>query len=63
MFGGMGPTQGMFDIECDIMTYCLKKKGKWWANHFFYNREVKELYTSIRSKSVHEVTSIIEDNK
>lgn len=61
MFGAMGPSQGMYDLECEIMEHCLKKAGKWWANHFFYNEEVKKLYADIRSKSVNEVRTILED--
>lgn len=63
MFGCMGVSQAILDIECDIMAYCLKKSGKWWANHFFYNKEVKELYSLIRSKSLSEVLLIIRKGK
>ena len=36
------------DIEEELMSYCLKEKGKWWANHFFYNKEVNYLYSELR---------------
>ena len=39
----------MRDLECDLMTYCLKQKGKWWANHFFRNQEVSDLYATLRA--------------
>ena len=61
MLGGLGPSQGIKDIEGDIMSYCLKKRGKWWATHFFWNREVDELYDEIRSKDVDEVMKIIDE--
>jgi len=51
MLGGFGPSQGIMDLECDLMDYCLKKKGAWWANHFFRNKEVNELYAELRAKS------------
>lgn len=33
MLGGFGPSQGIKDLECDLMDYCIEKKGTWWANH------------------------------
>lgn len=45
----------VFDLEEKLMTYCLKKKGEWWANHFFRNKEVNELYSELRSKSLDEL--------
>jgi hypothetical protein len=38
----------IWDLEYDLMSYCLRQKGKWWANHFFRNREVNELYAELR---------------
>lgn len=35
------------DIESDLLKYCLKKKGARWANRFFANKEVMELYNEI----------------
>lgn len=43
------------DLEFDLMSFCLKKKGRWWANHFFRNREVNELYAWLRQKSLGDV--------
>ena len=54
-FGGFGPSQGAEDLKHDIMKYCLKKKGKWWANHFFRNEEVNELYAKLREKNLDEL--------
>ena len=41
----------IWDLEHDIMSHCLKERGKWWANHFFRNREVDDLYAEIRAMS------------
>jgi hypothetical protein len=49
----------MHDIEYDLMCYCLKKEGKWWANHFFYNKSVRELYFELRKKSLDDVFELI----
>jgi len=49
------------DIACSLFKYCLKHKGKWWANYFFYNKEVLELYQKIREYSIIEVMDIIND--
>jgi len=53
------------DLEHDIMCYCLKEKGKWWANHFFRNKEVNDLYLKIRKLPVDNVYKYIlgEDNE
>lgn len=61
MLGGSGPSQGILDIESDILDYCLKKEGKWWATSFFYNKEVKELFSKIRSKNISEALDTIEE--
>ena len=49
------------DTEYDIMCYCLKQKGTWWANHFFYNKEVGDLYSEIRSLPIDQVWNKIND--
>ena len=36
------------DLEYEIMKHCLKTKGKWWANHLFYNKEVGVEFSRIR---------------
>lgn len=53
----------IFDIEYDLMKYCLKKKGKWWANHFFRNKDVNDLYAQLRRRNLDEVLKIIEFKK
>ena len=47
------------DLEYDLMKYCLKLKGRWWANHFFRNREVNELYLELRSLDASTVVAIV----
>ena len=47
------------DKECELMKYCLKQKGKWWANHFFRNKEVDDLYIELRSKPLEEVNKVL----
>ena len=49
------------DTECDLMSYCLKHKGKWWANHFFNNQEVKILYHILRNLDIGIVFAILGD--
>jgi hypothetical protein len=51
----LGPSQGIADIECELMDYCLKREGVWWANHFFRNKKVNDLYAKLRSKSLEEL--------
>ena len=48
------------DIEYDLMSYCLKHKGKWWANHLFRNKEVNVLYDRLRSQSFGTVIAILD---
>ena len=48
------------DIEYSIMCHCVKAKGSWWANHFFRNKEVNEMYSKIRRMSLTDVYQIIE---
>lgn len=60
MFTNFGVSQGIFDIEYELMSYCLKKSGKWWATHFFRNKEVNELYYSLRKKSLDEIMKVLE---
>ena len=38
----------VYDFEHELMCYCLKEKGKWWANHFFRNKEVNDFYSYLR---------------
>jgi hypothetical protein len=47
------------DLEHDLMSYCLKYHGKWWANHFFYNNEVRTLYSKLRGLDVGTVIAIV----
>jgi len=47
------------DIEDKLMDYCLKHKGKWWANHFFRNKEVNELYSKLRGQKLITVLAIL----
>ena len=49
------------DLEHELMCYCLDKKGKWWANHFFYNKEVKELYAEKRKLPVSDIFILLEN--
>jgi len=52
----------MYDLEEMIMSKCLKLKGKWWANHFFYNKEVRELYSHVRKWNKRAVYDWVFDN-
>lgn len=47
------------DLECELMAYCLKQKGKWWANHCFRNRAVNKLYSKLRRLSAGEVMGLV----
>ncbi len=47
------------DMEYNLMCYCLKQKGKWWANHWFRNKEVNDLYYNLRRKKLDELFKII----
>jgi len=38
----------MDDIEYDLMSYCIKLRGKWWASHWFRNDEVNRLYNTLK---------------
>ncbi len=49
----------IYDAEYDLMSYCLNKKSKWWANHFFRNKEVDKLYSQLRKLSLSEIGKII----
>jgi len=49
------------DLEYDLMRYCLKRKGKWWANHCFRNKEVNNLYRKLRKKSLSDIYEILEE--
>ena len=48
------------DVEYELMKYCLRLKGRWWANHFFRNKEVMELYSRLRSLNLGTVLAIVE---
>lgn len=41
------------------MDYCLVYRGLWWANHFFWNREVTELYQKLRALNSDMVSIIL----
>lgn len=47
------------DMESDLMDYCLFQKGKWWANHFFRNREVNDLYGYLRRLDLGTIIAIL----
>lgn len=47
------------DAEYCLMRYCLKKEGRWWANHFFRNRAVNGLYFILRAKPIGEVFDLM----
>lgn len=47
------------DLEFDLMSYCLKQRGRWWANHFFRNREATELYKKLRGLDPGTVMAIV----
>ena len=49
----------MDDIEYDLMSYCIKLKGKWWANHWFRNMDVNTLYGTLRILSFSIVWDIL----
>jgi hypothetical protein len=49
------------ELEYRLMSYCLKQKGKFWANHFFRNKEVNDLYSKLRKKNVDEVVEILDN--
>lgn len=47
------------DLEYDLMEFCLREKGKWWANHYFRNKEVNDLYFKLRNLRAIDVFHII----
>ena len=49
-----------FDMNQRIMSYALKHRGRWWANHFFRNREVDFLYQKIRALDFLTVGKIVD---
>lgn len=51
----------MRDLEYELMCYCLKIKGRWWANHYFRNKSVNELYDKLRGVEVGTVMCIVQD--
>lgn len=50
-----------FDLEYDLMRYCLRHWGKWWATHFWQNKEAKEKYQEIRGLDAGTVIAILGD--
>lgn len=51
----------IFDLEYQLMSYCLKKKGKWWATHLFRNKEVNDFYSRLRKKNIDEVIELLDN--
>lgn len=51
------------DLEYDLMKVCLKFKGKWWANHFFRNAEVNNMYQTLRKLDAGTVICIVNQAK
>ena len=49
----------MNDLEYELMSYCLKLKGKGLANHWFRNMDVNTLYGTLRSLSFSIVWDIL----
>ncbi len=47
------------DLEELLFSYSLKNYGTWWANHFFYNREVRKHYARLRNLPLNEVYAIL----
>jgi len=53
----------VYNLEYDLMEYCLKMKGKWWANHFFRNKEVNDMYAKLRKMDIADVYKIVNYSK
>jgi len=49
------------DLESELMSHCLKEKGKWWANHFFRNKEVNNLYSELRALPLDDIFEILKN--
>ena len=49
----------IFALEYELMSYCLKYKGKWWANHFFRNKAANTLYARLRGFDIGTVIAIL----
>ena len=47
------------DLEYDLKSYCLKQKGRWWANHLFCNKGVNDLYNKLRRIDAGTVIAIV----
>lgn len=47
------------DIEYDLMSYCLRCVGKWWATHWFRNNEANILYCLLRSQDLGFVIALL----
>jgi len=52
----------IFDMERELMSYCIRNEGKWWANHFFRNKEVNQLYDKLRRLPSTIVMDLIQSN-
>lgn len=48
------------DLEYEIMKYCLRREGKWWANHYFRNKEVNDLYYEILKLPLEQTQTLIQ---
>jgi hypothetical protein len=51
----------MADMEYDLMSYCIRHWGKWWANHFIRNKEVDKVYGSLRKLDLGTIIAILGD--
>jgi len=49
----------VYALEQDLMKYCIKKVGPWWATRFFYTAEVGKLYDSLRALEYATVVRIL----
>ena len=49
------------DLEYELMGYCLKQEGCWWACHAFRNQEVNSLYGKLRGQPLKTVLAILSD--
>jgi hypothetical protein len=47
------------DLQHDLIKYCIRHWGKWWATPYFYNREVGERFAEIRRFDVGTVVAIV----
>ena len=57
------------DFEYDLMSYCIKMKGKWlcshiskwWCLHIFRNKEVNDLYHFLKEQDLGTIIAILGD--